>query len=337
MEISNSVSLKPYNSLAVEAEAEFLATAKNSAELYELLKQARENRWPVTVLGGGTNILPIGHVKGLVILNRIEGIEYLPEKNDQILVKAGAGVMLDDLIADSVKKGYWGLENLSHIPGTVGATPVQNVGAYGVEVADLIKEVIVIDKGTGETETLNNQDCQFGYRDSYFKTEAGRNKLVISVTFALSSIPKPHLHYAGLKERLNKPEPAIQEIRDTVIAIRSTKFPDWTKVGTAGSFFKNSIVTESHYQELQAEYPDMPGFLITEGLVKVPLGWVLEHICDLRDYRTGNVGTYKGQALVIVNYGGATANDIKKFADQVAEKVFAKTKIKIEWEVTKIN
>jgi len=336
MDIKSSVSLKSYNTFGLEAAAEFFAVAKNSANLANLLSYAKEKSLPVIILGGGSNVLIQADIPGLVIRNEILGIEY-KEVGSEVEVIVGAGVMLDDLVAETVAKGYWGLENLSHIPGTVGATPVQNVGAYGVEVSGLIKEVEVLDKISCKTQVYSNDECQFSYRNSVFKTSEGKDKIVTNVTFLLSMLPKPQLEYSGLHTKLEPENPTQQEIRNLIVSIRSGKFPDWTKVGTAGSFFKNPIIGNEQYQKLKNKYPDLPGFSSGDGLVKIPLAWILEHVCNLRNYREGEVGTYEGQALVVVNYGNATADQIKNFAEDIAQKVLEKTEINIEWEVTKLG
>lgn len=336
MEAVVNASLKPYNSFAIETNADRLLVVHSIAELQDACLQAAKDGLTLTILGGGTNVLiDDAGIPGLVIKNDISGIAY-HQDGETVTATVGAGVTLDEFVADTVARGYWGLENLSHIPGSVGATPIQNVGAYGVEVADVIREVHTIHAATGDPRVFVNDECAFGYRDSFFKTAKGREYVVTEVVYTLSTAPRPQLSYAGLQQAFEGREPTQAEIRTTIIDIRSEKFPDWHRVGTAGSFFKNPIIENDVYEQLLVEYPDMPGFVVGSDSTKVPLGWILDRVCDLRDHRVGNVGTYKGQALVIVNYGGATSREVRAFADDVAQQVKTKTGIDIEWEVTSL-
>ncbi len=270
--------------------------------------------------------------RGLVILNQMTGITPVSETDDEVVWRVAAGTLLDDLIRESVTQGLWGLENLSGIPGTVGATPIQNVGAYGVEVSDVIVRIHAMHLITQEEKVFTNQDCAFSYRDSFLKTRAGRDLVITAVDFSFSKIARPKLAYKDLAELAAQPtsQPAI---RDHVIRIRSQKFPDWTDVGTAGSFFKNPVLSKAQFWSLQLKYADLPGHDTHSGQVKVPLGWILDHVCKLRGYCEGNVCLYEKQALVLVRNGDATADEIKKFAKKISEIVFEKTKIKIETEV----
>lgn len=330
-----NVLLKEYATLKVGGPAEFFVAVDSAEQLEKAVAEAGEEK--IRVIGGGSNILvPDDGLAGVTIKNDLKG--FAAEVDGQtVRVTVGAGEVFDEIVERCVQAGYWGLENLSHIPGSVGATPVQNVGAYGVEVADLIESVRVFDLQTKKFFDLNNQDCHFAYRDSIFKQAAGGDYVVCSVTFILSMLPKPNISYRDLAEKFSAAEPSLAEIREAVIAIRSKKFPDWNEVGTAGSFFKNPIVPQATYEKLLEQLPEIPGFRLENGDVKIPLGWVLDKACGLRGYQTGAVGTYGGQALVLVNQGGATASEIKNFANFVVETVFKKTGLKIEWEVTELE
>lgn len=333
--ITQSVPLAPHTTLQVGGNADHFTSVHTIAELKEAIDFAATENLPVRVLGGGSNLLvPDDGVRGLVIKIELTGTEVI-EQDDDVLVTVAAGESLDSFIETTVANGWWGLENLSHIPGTVGATPVQNVGAYGVEVKDVIEAVTVYDTSAGEERQLSPSTCQFGYRDSVFKHEAGADLIVTSVTFSLSKTPKPQLQYKDLAQTFGDAEPTQQEIREAVIAIRSKKFPDWHTVGTAGSFFKNPIIPESHFLKLKEQYADLPGFGVADGLVKVPLGWILDRICNYKGIQDGHVGTYAGQALVLINHGGASATEIETFAEKVVASVQEKTDITIEWEVTR--
>ena len=336
VKIDHSVTLAPYTTFKIGGPAESFAVVKSEEELPTLVREARERQQSIMVLGGGSNVLiDDAGVKGLVIKNEIKGVSSVVS-GDQILVTAGAGEVWDDLVALTVKEGWWGLENLSSIPGSVGATPIQNVGAYGVEVASLIKSVRVFDIERAEFRELTNQECAFGYRDSFFKTEAGRKMIVTSVTYSLSTVPNPKLHYKDLSVFFSDAELSNisqSAIRDAVVKIRAGKFPDWKQIGTAGSFFKNPVIDKVQYESLVAQYPGLPGYPEKEGKIKVPLGWILDNICDVKGLRDGNVGLYEKQALVLVNFGSATAFQIKSFADKIRDEVFKKTQIEIEMEV----
>lgn len=336
IEIKEKVPLSSLTTLKVGGSAEYFVAAALEVELREAVSWAKERGLSVRVLGGGSNLLISDQgVSGLVIKNEIGGIAYENDGSSSVLVTAGAGVVFDDLIQDNVERGYWGLENLSSIPGSVGATVVQNVGAYGVEVGRLIESVRVYDMSKSVFVDLDAAACRFGYRDSFFKTEIGRQYVIVGVTFRLSLVPQPRLEYRDLAQRFAESEHLLQsEIRQAVISIRSQKFPDWTQVGTAGSFFKNPIVDRQEYERLLIEYSELPGFAEADGRVKLSLGWILDHVCSLRGHHEGHVGLYDKQALVLVNLGGATAQEIENFAQKIAQKVFEKTNITIEWEVS---
>jgi len=336
-EVKKDVPLAPYTTFGVGGVAEYFAVASNEEELALLTEYARERDLRVSVLGGGSNLLVSDSgVEGLVIKNEIKGITHKAE-NEKVLVTAGAGEEWDAFVLRTVETGWWGLENLSAIPGTVGATPIQNVGAYGVEVGNLIEEVKVYVLREQKYITMTKDECRFGYRDSIFKSEAGKDLIVVSVTYSLSTIPTPQIHYKDLAEYFSNHLgiPSQLEIRDAVVLIRSKKFPDWKKFGTAGSFFKNPIISTEHFNELSKQYEGLPGYPAGDGTVKVALGWILDKVCELRGVREGQLGTYENQSLVLVNYGGATASDVSNFAEGVKDKVFKKTKISIEMEPTR--
>jgi UDP-N-acetylmuramate dehydrogenase len=248
-------------------------------------------------------------------------------------LRASAGENWDDFVAWIVGKGYGGLENLSLIPGTVGAAPVQNIGAYGVEVGNLIESVEVFDVKEGVFKTFSKEECGFSYRDSMFKHEKGRY-VIISVLFKLKKDAEPDISYKDLVELFkNKHNPSIYEVREAVIAIRTAKLPDLKKVGTAGSFFKNPIISKEKYSELKEKYPELPNFSEADSRVKVPLAWIIDKVCGLKGKRWGKAGIHETQALVIVNHGGATCEEVEKVAREVEKMVKEKTGIDIEREV----
>lgn len=334
MDIQEAVQLKDHTTFHIGGAAEFFIRVSTLAELREAVRFAGERSLPLTVLGGGSNML-VGEqgIKGVVIKMDIEGITYTPASKYDAHVHVGAGVVLDELIQDTIAQGYWGLENLSAIPGSVGATPVQNVGAYGVEIGSRIESVQVYDTEQEKEIVFPAIDCAFGYRTSLFKTEAGKQYIITGVTFSLTRIPRPHIEYADLRKKFGDSVPTQQDIRTALIEIRGNKFPDWTKVGTAGSFFKNPTVSKEQYAELRAKYEALPGYENENGSIKIPLGFVIDKIIGMRGVRVGGVGTYEAQSLVIVNYGSATAEEVDAFAQVIEKKVFDATGISIEREV----
>ena len=252
---------------------------------------------------------------------------------DQVLVRAGAGENWDDFVGWTVSNGYGGLENLSLIPGTVGAAPVQNIGAYGVEVGELVESVEVFDIKENTFKKLSHKECHFSYRDSVFKHEKGRY-VIASVLFKLKKNTTPDISYKDLVELFkNKQKPSIAEVRNAIISIRISKLPDLKKVGTAGSFFKNPIISKEKYLELKEKYPELLNFPEADGHVKVPLAWIIDKVCGLKGKKYGKAGIHETQALVIVNHGGATFEDVEKAAKEVEKSVKEKTGIDIEREV----
>jgi UDP-N-acetylmuramate dehydrogenase len=337
IDIKTDIPLAPLTTFGIGGGAEYFTVVGNEDELAEAVRFAKEKNLPITILGGGSNVLVADNgVRGLVIKNEIGGIFY--EENDvNTIVTAGAGVIWDELVAETVAKDLWGLENLSGIPGTVGATPIQNVGAYGTETADVLVSVRVFDIETETFSELPNGFCAFAYRDSIFKTREGKKYVVTHVAYTLLKKPDRKLAYKDLAARFGDTEPNLEEIRSAVLEIRSAKFPNWREMGTAGSFFKNPIISEESFSLLAEKYPDIPSFPAGQGFVKVPLGWILEHVLKIKGVHDGNVGTYKGQALVIVNYGNATAHEVDVFAKKIESRVNELCNVELEREITDIK
>jgi UDP-N-acetylmuramate dehydrogenase len=329
-----SASLREYTTLKVGGTARYLVEAHTVEDIKEAVDLATAAELPFFVLGGGSNVLvPDEGYAGVVIRIMVRGLWDEQLDSATVLVTVGAGEVLDEVIAQCVARGWWGLENLSAIPGCIGAAPVQNVGAYGVEAADCIESVTVFDTRLGQEVVLTQSECQFGYRDSIFKHEAGRHYVVTTVTFRLSQLPQPKLTYADLANRFSNYIPTQLEIREAVMAIRSGKFPDWRTVGTAGSFFKNPIVPTAVATALRGAYPDLPVYDAGFGLQKISLGYVLDKICGRKGYCAHHVCLYEKQALVLVTEREATAADVIIFAAEIASVVKEKIDITIEWEV----
>lgn len=334
IKVQENVTLAPYTTFHIGGPAEHFVIVTTIDELKEAVQFAKEHSLPITVMSGGSNML-IGDtgIPGLTIKVAIGGYAFEPNGQYEATLRANAGATLDDVVSECVNQGYWGLENLSGIPGSIGATPIQNVGAYGVEVKSRITEVVALNQDTLEPRTFSNEECAFGYRMSFFKTDAGSRYIITSVALSVSKIPTPHLQYADLRRAFSDSDPTLRQIREEVIRIRSRKFPDWRIVGTAGSFFKNPRISVERYEALKKTHPDAPGFEDGAGTMKVPLGWIIDKLLNLRGARTGAVGTYENQSLVLVNWGGATADDVERFATFIETKVREATGIDIEREV----
>lgn len=289
----------------------------------------------ILVLGGGSNMLFTGDVPGLVLHNKIRGIVKLREDNDHVWLQVGAGEVWHELVLYAVAAGYAGIENLSLIPGTVGAAPIQNIGAYGVEAKDVIEEVRFLNLESGAFETLRNEACGFAYRDSIFKKELKGKAIITAVTFRLNKVPVFHTTYGTIQQELDAmgvTELSIRAVSDAVIRIRSSKLPDPREIGNAGSFFKNPEVATTFYQELKAQYPALPGYTISEHITKIPAGWLIEQ-CGWKGFRRDNYGVHQLQALVLVNYGGAKGQDIADLSLEIMASVSRSFGISLEREV----
>ena len=329
--------LKAHNTFGFDVKARYYAAPTNVDELKTLLSDVAFRGLPLLVLGGGSNLLFCSDFEGLVICPQFMEIAPTVLPNNEVLVSAGAGVVWDTLVAYCVNEGWGGVENLSGIPGTVGAAPVQNIGAYGVEVKDTIAEVEAMRLDTLETLRFTNADCCFGYRNSIFK-QAWKNKLLITkVLFRLSTQAELKIHYGSLSELL-KPLPAagIQEVRKAVLQIRKEKLPDPAEIGNAGSFFKNPTVSTSAASALQTAYPQLTIYPAENGEVKIPAGWLIEQ-CGWKGKQTGCVGVHKAQALVLVNCGGGTGEEVLQLAAAIRQSVADRFNIELEMEVNVVR
>lgn len=329
MQILEHEPLSAHTTFKFGGPARFFADATSVDELCEARRFAEQQDMPLMILGGGSNVVASdAGFDGLVIRPRMRGILYEGD-----LVRVGAGEDWDALVADTVAHGLWGLENLSGIPGSVGATPIQNVGAYGVEVAEKIASLEALHLPTCKVRSFAPHECRFAYRDSFFKSEEGREYVVLSVTFGLSRTPTRTLSYKDLARAFEKnPEPTLLAVRETVLGIRAQKFPDLAQVGTAGSFFKNPIIDAVHYEQLSRVWPELPGFPQGDGRVKVPLAFLLERL-GWKGVREGAVGVWHAQPLVLVHYGGGSADELEVLAEKIERDVNEKTEIVLEREV----
>jgi len=309
--------------------------ANSLPELIEILNNPLYENVKKFILGGGSNTLFTQDFNGLVIKISLKGIDVEKSDDKNIYLRAFAGEIWDDIVSYCVDHKYHGMENLSGIPGLVGATPIQNIGAYGLEVKDTIESVNAINVDTKELKTFSNVECKFGYRDSLFKTEHKGKYIVVSVLYKLSKDSALNLSYKALKDYFDlagNNNPKISDVRDAVLKIRGEKLPDQNKYGTAGSFFKNPIVSKPKFENLQIKYTDMPFYIIDDENYKVPAGWLIEK-AGFKGKRFGNCGVYEKQALVLINYGGATGLEILKLSEQIQDKVNGLFNIKLEREV----
>lgn len=332
MTIRTQVPLRELTTLKVGGNAAYVCECESIADVAAAVALAREQNLPLRVLGEGSNVLARDEgYPGVILRMAIPGITYR-EEFEGTYVTAGAGVCWDDLVRDVAARGLWGMENLAGIPGTVGAAPVQNIGAYGAEIAPLFVSASVYNMDDGEVHVYRAEDCAFGYRDSIFKHE--RNLLICSVTFILSPTPAPRLGYSDVAQLVSDGADMStpQTIGENIRQVRARKFPDLRTHGTAGSFFKNPILTHEQFSALNERYGALPSFAAANG-VKVPLAFILDRVLHLKGYAKGNVSLFGNQPLVLVVEQGATAHEVDVFAREIEEKVFAETKISIEREV----
>ncbi|MFA5932383.1 MAG: UDP-N-acetylmuramate dehydrogenase [Candidatus Paceibacterota bacterium] len=325
MQIEKNYNLSKLNTFGINAKAKFFVEVKSEADLSELfsLPEFKENN--KIFLGGGSNVLFVKDFDGFVVLNKLKGIETINENSEDVLVRSLGGESWHDLVLFSVNKGYWGIENLSLIPGTVGAAPMQNIGAYGAELKDTLLNVEAFEIETGMKRIFSKEECELGYRDSVFKNKLKGKYFISALTLKLSKKPAPNISYRILKDFLENNPPAGGEIKnskdisDAVVSIRNSKLPDPKILGNAGSFFKNVFVKKEQLTRLLSTYPIIPSFE-EEGIIKVPAGWLIEQ-SGWKGKRIGNVGVHDKQALVLVNYGGATGPEIVELANNIIASV----------------
>ncbi len=333
LKVKEKISLQEYNTFHVPVTARFLVTVDSAEDSKQLISHPFLNTEPRFILGGGSNILFTQNFPGIVLLNRIEGIRKRKETNNEVVIEAGSGMQWDDLVKYCVDNSYYGAENLSLIPGTVGAAAVQNIGAYGADASGIIDSITGIDLSLGKEQHLRNHDCRFGYRTSIFKTSLANFFFITSVKFRLSKIPEINLSFPQLaKEAKKLHHPDIHTIRNLVIRIRRNKLPDPDKTGNAGSFFKNPILTMEQWEKISNTYPAIPHYPMPEKQVKIPAAWLIEQ-CGWKGKQSGRCGTWPQQPLVIINIDNASGKEILSFSKQIQESVKKKFDIFMEPEV----
>lgn len=333
MEIQQNISLKPYNTFGIQANAKRFVSVNSIKVLKEIISSEKD----IFLLGGGSNILLTHDLEKLVIHLNTKGIIVTDFNEDEVLVTAEAGENWHEFVLWCVSQNYGGLENLALIPGNVGTSPIQNIGAYGVEIKDVFQKLEAIDIETGKIEIFTNIDCDFGYRNSVFKNELKGKYIILNVTFKLTKKNhKINISYGAIKDLLtDKENPSIKEIAEAVIAIRQSKLPDPKEIGNCGSFFKNPIINANLFKELSEKFPEIPHYIISENEIKIPAGWLIEQ-CGFKGKRFGDTGVHKKQALVLVNYNHATGKEIYALAQKIQQKVMETFKILLEIEVNVI-
>lgn len=341
LKIEQNRSLKALNTFGLEAAAKYFVEIHSVEELRELLSDPRFSGVKKLVLGGGSNILLTGDYDGWVIKNALPGVEIVSESETEVILKAGAGKDWHELVLGCVEMNYGGLENLSMIPGLVGAAPVQNIGAYGAELKDVFHGLEAVELASGNLVKFSAKDCAFGYRDSIFKHKLAGQFFITSVSFRLTKLSAPGVHYVFLTEygevqatldAMKVQNLSLQAMSDAICQIRSAKLPDPKELGNAGSFFKNPVMPQAECDKLIARYPKMPHYPQEDGTMKVPAGWLVEQ-CGWKGQVFGKMGCHKTQALVIVNYGGATGWEILELAKAVVASVKEKFGIELVYEV----
>ncbi len=335
MIVQKDVQLKPFNTFGIEATAKYFIEVSSIEQLQEILQSPDYQSTERLILGGGSNMLLTKDFDGLVIKIAIKGFEVVHENDDNIWIRAGAGVVWHDLVMHCVNQNYAGMENLSLIPGTVGAAPMQNIGAYGIEIKEVFEELQALEIATGEIKTFDKATCNFGYRESIFKHEAKGKYVILNVTFKLSKKPIFHVEYGAIKDTLAEmgvTEMSIKVISDAVIHIRQSKLPNPAEIGNAGSFFKNPEILNSQFDVLKTQFPMIPSYPVNESTTKVPAGWLIEQ-AGWKGRRFGNVGVHAKQALVLVNYGGGKGEEIKDLSQKIQASVKEKFGIELSVEV----
>jgi UDP-N-acetylmuramate dehydrogenase len=338
LQIQKNVSLKNFNTFGVEAAARFFVEINHQDELTELFMDPQWKQMKTLVLGGGSNMLLINDFDGLVIRMNIRGIEHRINHNE-VFIEAGAGEVWNDLVNFCVIRGYAGLENLSLIPGSVGASPIQNIGAYGVELKDAFNSCCAFEPATGTFKTFNKADCRFDYRESVFKEELKDQYIIVSVKLQLSLLSDFNLQYGAIREELAKRNittPTIKDVSQVVSHIRVSKLPDPSTIGNAGSFFKNPVISAADFARVQAVFPEIVHYPAADGQVKLAAGWLIEQ-CGWKGKGVGHTGTWKNQALVLVNHGGATGTEVYTLSSQIIDSVSTKFGISLHREVNIIQ
>ncbi|WP_436517036.1 UDP-N-acetylmuramate dehydrogenase [Ekhidna sp. To15] len=335
MIVQQNVSLKPYNTFGLDENAGYLAIVDSIEDLDEIYQTGRFRSQKKMILGGGSNVLFTRGFTGIVAKNEIRGIQVQNETEEDVLVSVGAGENWHQFVLWCVEKGYGGIENLSLIPGTVGAAPMQNIGAYGVELKEVFHSLEAYEIKSGKTISFFKEDCKFDYRFSIFKGELRDEFVITKVFFNLSKKPSFKISYGAIKETLEQMdvgELTLKNVSQAVINIRQSKLPDPIEIGNAGSFFKNPIIEKLHFEALEAQFEDIKCYPVDDDRVKLPAGWLIEN-AGWKGFRDGEIGVHDKQALVLVNYGNGRGKDIFKLSNEIKKSIQGKFGIELEREV----
>lgn len=333
--LQQNVSLKPYNTLAVDVRAHYLTEFKSIEQLLQITELNIWGEQPHLILGQGSNVLLTTDVSGIVLINRIPGIEVLKQDSEHVWVKVGAGVNWHQFVLHAIDKGWAGIENLSLIPGTVGAAPIQNIGAYGVELADVFETLSAFDLRDKKVISFSKQDCAFHYRDSIFKQSLKNQCVILDVTLKLNLTPHFKLDYGDLRHTLDAMQLnhiTLKSVSDAVIQIRNSKLPNPKELPNAGSFFKNPIITADEFEILQQRFPEIPHYPAHDNQIKIPAGWLIEQ-CNWKGKRIRDAGTHQQHALVVVNYGSANGADLLAVVKTIQSDVEHRFNISLQPEV----
>ena len=349
MQIQENFSLRPYNTFRVDAKAKYFSTFSNVEQLTELITHSplttHDSRLTTFILGGGSNILFTKDFDGIVLKNEVKGIDKIKEDNESIYVRAGAGENWHQFVMFCIKNNWAGVENLSLIPGNVGATPMQNIGAYGVEIKEVFQELKAFHLHEKINYTFGLNDCQFGYRDSVFKNKYKDQFVITEVTYRLKKTPAYNTSYGAVSQELEKmgvTDLSIAAISQAVINIRSSKLPDPAVIGNAGSFFKNPSISKEQFEKLRSQFPNIVGYKNDNGTMKLAAGWLIEQCgpekigTSWKGYRKGDAGCHQKQALVLVNYGNANGMEIYDLSEEIRQSVKMKFAVNLEREVNLI-
>lgn len=340
MDVMTNISLKQYTTMKLGGETRYMATADSVGDVVSLYRNARKENLPIFVLGGGSNVITHDEVfEGIVLLNKIKGFEVISETDEIIDVKIGAGEVWDEVVEKAIGLGLQGIEAMSGIPGTAGAAPVQNVGAYGQEIADTLISLEAYDSKTDTIVTISADECDFSYRNSIFRDKEKGRYCILNITLRLNKAePKPP-YYASLQRYIDENdirEVNLSVIRVAVLNIRSEKLPDPAELPSAGSFFKNALVEKWKLEELQREYSDIPNYAMSDGRYKIPTGWLIDR-AGLRGYRSHGMRVYEKNALVLVNDSATGYDDLAAIREEIVQIVFDKFGIKIEQEPLELS
>ncbi|MDD1141165.1 UDP-N-acetylmuramate dehydrogenase [Pseudomonas sp. TNT2022 ID233] len=333
LQVQPQVSLKPFNTFGVDVRAQLFAEAHSDADVREALAYATSHDVPLLVIGGGSNLLLTADIPALVLRMATRGIRVISDDGNRVVIEAEAGEPWHPFVQHTLAQGFSGLENLSLIPGTVGAAPMQNIGAYGVEIKDMFAGLTALDRQTGELRDFSLEECNFAYRDSVFKQQPGR-WLILRVRFALDRVAHLHLEYGPVRQRLTEQgieQPTPTDVSRAICSIRSEKLPDPAVLGNAGSFFKNPLVSAAVVAQIKVQHPDLVAYAQPDGQMKLAAGWLIER-AGWKGFREADAGVHKLQALVLVNYGAATGLQLLDLAQRIQKDISERFNVELEME-----